>query len=338
MEAKRADPLQEALPAMVLLGTFAVIMLVIFAGQNTSVEDDTESDVVAAVDEQAAPDETVLEVEPETDVEAIAEEPAEVVVEDPGFKTFDTQLVAEGQQLYQVNCAGCHAMDGLGMIGLGKNLVDSEFVDGLNADGFVTFVVAGRQPFDEANSSGILMPARGGNPGLTDENIHTIYTFLRAQTAEYDGDVVIYADDIGEYDNPLGEPWGDAQMVDAGGDMPEMTTDNTTIDEEAYEPIEFTPLIPDGSIAVADLPFETAHVYALSCSGCHGAAGDGVADYGPALSDMDSEETFTLLTALSPVTDLDVMTGMVHPVRAEPAVLTDEQIRELIDYVATLGE
>jgi len=341
MESKRADPLQEALPAMVLLGTFIVIMLVIFAGQNTSVEDDTTEADVAAVDEQAGTGDTAdvtdVETEPEADGEAVAEAPAEVV-DDPGFKTFDTQLVSDGQTLYQVNCAGCHAMDGQGVLGLGKNLVDSEFVDSLNADGFVSFVVAGRQPFDEANSTGMLMPARGGNPGLTDENIYTIYTFLRSLTAEYDGDVIIYADDVGQYDNPQGAPWGEALAMGVEEPVEDNVPDAVEeVVEVPYEPIEFVPLGPDGTMAVTDLPFEAAHVYAVSCSGCHGPDGQGVDNYAVAFTGVDTEAAFSLLTTTSRVTDLDVEAGMVHPVRAEPFTLTDEQISDLVDYLTTLG-
>lgn len=343
MEAKRADPLQEALPALVLFGTFIVIMLVIFGGSNTSVDDD--SDAVAEATETAAEVVAVdpsSEAEPDTTADADTEEDTteEVVVEDAGFKTFDTQLVNSGQLLYQVNCAGCHGMDGQGMPGLGKNLVDSEFVDNLNADGFVAFTVVGRQPFDPMNSSGVLMPARGGNPGLTDEDLHTIYTFLRAQTAEYDGDIIIYADDVGQYDNPAGGPWGEEVAMADTPDMADTADTEESVEtaEEVVDSGEFEVIIPDGSIALTDLPFDVAAVYGLSCAGCHGADGNGVEGYGSALVDVDPDAAFTLLTTVSSVTDMDVITGVPHPVRGEPATLTDEQLRMLVDYLDNIGE
>jgi len=59
-------------------------------------------------------------------------------------------------------CAGCHGVDATGVTGLGKNLVDSEFIAGISDADLAAFIKKGRPISDPANTTGIDMPPKGG--------------------------------------------------------------------------------------------------------------------------------------------------------------------------------
>lgn len=85
----------------------------------------------------------------------------------------------DGQELYSATCASCHGPDAKGLEGLGKDLTDSEFAIGLSDDDLVAFIKQGRSASDPLNTTGVDMPAKGGNPALTDDDLHAIVDYLR---------------------------------------------------------------------------------------------------------------------------------------------------------------
>ncbi|MBK8030017.1 MAG: cytochrome c [Chloroflexi bacterium] len=87
--------------------------------------------------------------------------------------------VRAGENVILATCSACHGMNARGIQGLGKDLLDSEFIDSLTDDELVAFIRVGRQPFDPLNTTGVLMPASGGNPALTEQNLHDVVAFLR---------------------------------------------------------------------------------------------------------------------------------------------------------------
>ena len=86
---------------------------------------------------------------------------------------------ADGKELYAGTCASCHGPDAKGLDGLGKDLTTSEFAIDMSDDDLVTFIKQGRPASDPANTTGVDMPAKGGNPALTDDDLHSIVTYLR---------------------------------------------------------------------------------------------------------------------------------------------------------------
>jgi disulfide bond formation protein DsbB len=92
----------------------------------------------------------------------------------------DAVAIAAGKTLYDSSCVACHAAGGVGVDGLGKPLVGSEFVAGLDDPGLIQFLTVGRDTSDPLNTSGIAMPAKGGNPSLTDDDLTNIVAYLRS--------------------------------------------------------------------------------------------------------------------------------------------------------------
>ena len=88
----------------------------------------------------------------------------------------------QGQTIYSGLCVACHGPDAKGVSGLGKDLVESKFVDSLSDEELVAFIAEGRPAYDPANTTGIDMPARGGISSLTDEDLASVVAYLRTLT------------------------------------------------------------------------------------------------------------------------------------------------------------
>lgn len=86
---------------------------------------------------------------------------------------------AKGEELFMQTCSACHGPDAKGLPNLGKDLTNNKFIQGLSDDELLAFVKQGRPSGDPANTTGIDMPPKGGNPALTDEQILDIIAFLR---------------------------------------------------------------------------------------------------------------------------------------------------------------
>ena len=83
-----------------------------------------------------------------------------------------------GEQAFIGTCSSCHGPDALGLPGLGKDLTTSTFVEGMDEEMFMEFIKVGRSTSDPANTTGVDMPPKGGNPALSDEDIVNIRAFI----------------------------------------------------------------------------------------------------------------------------------------------------------------
>jgi mono/diheme cytochrome c family protein len=88
--------------------------------------------------------------------------------------------VAAGQRLYMANCGLCHGQSAEGKPKLGKGLHDNEFVNSLTDEDLLAFLREGRRANHPLNTRGVDMPPRGGNPGLTDDDLRQIVAYLRS--------------------------------------------------------------------------------------------------------------------------------------------------------------
>lgn len=92
--------------------------------------------------------------------------------------------VSKGEQLFVATCSACHGVGGIGIQGLGKPLTTSEFVGQKSDEELLNFIKTGRPVDDPLNTTGVLMPPKGGNPALTDEEIKDIIAYIRSIHSE----------------------------------------------------------------------------------------------------------------------------------------------------------
>lgn len=86
-----------------------------------------------------------------------------------------------GLDVYKGSCAGCHGRDLAGISGLGLQLAPSDFVSQQTEDELVDFILVGLPASDPANTTGVDMPPKGGNTSLTDQAVHDVAAYLKAE-------------------------------------------------------------------------------------------------------------------------------------------------------------
>lgn len=251
---------------------------------------------------------------------------------------FDPTVVRAGGTTFQGTCAACHGANARGIPGLGKDLVMGDFINTHTDAEVLTQVINGRQPTDPLNTTGVLMPPRGGNPSLTDEKLTQVITYLRALHAQAEGQALAMgpATPAPTY-NPnfvlpiqsLGQSAPTAETTETVG---ESATAEATAVVVAVAPTPEQAVVEPGA-------FDAALAYNLSCSGCHGLHGEGTPNNGPALvGDMlvmnSPSFVFNYLTANR--APQDPRDGFPHPLWGEYPALDADQLNALIDYVRTL--
>ncbi len=86
----------------------------------------------------------------------------------------------EGRKVFSTTCITCHGPSGQGMPNLAPSLVGSQFVASSDDATVANVIRNGRALGDPNNKSGKVMPARGGNPFLTDDQVAHLAAFVRA--------------------------------------------------------------------------------------------------------------------------------------------------------------
>lgn len=84
-----------------------------------------------------------------------------------------------GEAIYNGSCIVCHGPGAVGVEGLGKPWVGSEFINSSTDEQLVAFLQVGRPADDPANTTGIAMMPRGGNPSLTDADLLDLVAYMR---------------------------------------------------------------------------------------------------------------------------------------------------------------
>lgn len=281
------------IPAIILFGTLTLLLLAILpqpAAKSAEATTTSAPTLVAALPTEIPPTEVVA-----------AHDPA---------------LINEGQGVYQSICTTCHGMDAQGIPGLGKNLVTSEFVASLTDEELVQFIIVGRDPSDPLNTTGIPMPARGGNPSLTDEQLMAVVAYLRTLAQP-----------------SIAQPATTSGSTEAVATLPP-TAVPTSVPTNAPQVEAVLPT----AIPVTAQPFSAASAYTFSCSGCHGVGGAGNEPFGPSLLDSpllaNEAELLAYITEGKPLADPRV--EFPHPARGGYPALTDEELTQLVDYLHTL--
>jgi disulfide bond formation protein DsbB len=95
-------------------------------------------------------------------------------------ETTPAAVAPDGAALFSVTCPACHGPQGKGVPGLGKDMTNSQFIDGLSDPELVEFIKLGRAADDPLNTSGIAMPPKGSNVALNDDDLMAIVEFIRS--------------------------------------------------------------------------------------------------------------------------------------------------------------
>jgi mono/diheme cytochrome c family protein len=321
---------QNILAITVLFGIVIALMFLVFANQPVK---ETPPDVAAAQTAAAQP--TVVAVVPT--VEAVVEVPAD----HPGEYT-EAQVRA-GTQIFNGLCFACHGQGGVGIAGLGKPLVGSVFVGGLTDDELVQFLTVGRQPTDPLNTTGQLMPARGGNPMLTDDDLYNVVAYIRSLNGAQVGGAAAPAE--GQPSTPQGTPTEVRLPSDAANWTPPAFGGGNAATEATPTPVATaaveTPPAPEATAAVgpdagAVVADAGSGPYARNCASCHGPAGEGVGGQAALVGMASDWDAFVKeITVPAPVGT--VLTGFVHPYRGGIPGLSDAEIEAVVAYVQSLG-
>ena len=94
--------------------------------------------------------------------------------------TYDDEVIEAGNLAFDVYCVACHGSNAQGIKNLGVNLVESEFVKSQNDEELLAFIIVGRPIEHPDNTTGVIMPPRGGFPNLKDERILEIIAYIRS--------------------------------------------------------------------------------------------------------------------------------------------------------------
>lgn len=84
------------------------------------------------------------------------------------------------RDIFVASCSACHGANGEGIEGLGKSFVTSEFIASSTDKEIMTLIKMGRPIWDAANTTGIDMPPKGGNPAISDDELNGIIGYIRS--------------------------------------------------------------------------------------------------------------------------------------------------------------
>ncbi|MEN8041388.1 MAG: cytochrome c [Actinomycetota bacterium] len=89
--------------------------------------------------------------------------------------------IAAGADVYKGTCAACHSKDLSGISGLGSPLAPSDFVSQATEVELADFIAEGRESGDPENTTGIAMPAKGGNSSLNNQDLRDLAAYLKSE-------------------------------------------------------------------------------------------------------------------------------------------------------------
>lgn len=208
-----------------------------------------------------------------------------------------------GRDLFTSACIACHGPQGTGVEGLGKNLVESDFVAGRTDEELRLFLVTGRP-----NARPVAMPPKGGRDDLTDDDLRHIVTFVRG----------------------LQDPRRMPELPAAVAAAPSQEQKTAAL-QAAGGDAELAEYIASGD-----------KLFHSTCIACHGKAGVGIQGNGKALAknsfvqSLDDDGLLAFIKQGRAPTDPKNTTGIQMPPKGGNPALSDDDILDIISYLRTL--
>lgn len=213
------------------------------------------------------------------------------------------QEAVHGRELFGSVCMACHGPQGKGVEGMGKNLVESDFVAGLSDDALRQFLVTGRP-----SAIPMAMPPRGGRPDLTDDDLRDVVAYVRG----------------------LQDPRR----------MPELPAVVAAKPSEEQQAAALQAAGGDAELAEYIASGDT--LFHSTCIACHGKGGVGIAGNGKALvnnpfiQSLDDDGLLAFITRGRTPTDPKNTTGIQMPPKGGNPALSEDDILDIISYLRTL--
>jgi mono/diheme cytochrome c family protein len=232
------------------------------------------------------------------------------LLESPSLPPLDSSVAEQGRGVYMSSCLACHGASGRGVAGLGKDLVGSWFIASLSDAELETFMRVGRGADHPENTTKVPMPALGGNPAMSDDELAAVVAYMRGlQDARRMPELPEFTFAVA----PPSEAEKALALAAAGGD------------EELAE------WIASG-----------AKLYASSCAACHGADAKGVKGNGktlvgnPFCQSLDDEELLAFIQKGRDPGDPANTTGVGMPARGGNPALSEDDILDIIAYLRSI--
>ena len=249
------------------------------------------------------------------------------------------------QELFAQACSACHGPDGTGIPGLGKDLIASEFVGGLNDEQLLTYIRTGRDVDDPLNTTGVPMPPSGGRPDLSDDDMLLIIAHIRTintQAGVDSAEVAQYLDHLQttaatEADAAKAEEVEEAEAEE-----------ETEAEEDNSGSAEETEAAEAEESAAAEISTEAdieagQHLFVETCAACHNQQGTGIEGIGVDLT----TSTFVGYLTTSQLVDFIIMgrglnnpfnqSGIRMPARGGQADLSDEAVLNIAAYLHSIN-
>ncbi len=232
----------------------------------------------------------------------------------PAVSYLDSEKVIHGRTLFSMVCVACHGEDGRGRPGLGKDLTASPFVKA-TSDGLLRVMIKeGRPANHPLNTTKVLMPPKGGNDALTDEDIADVVLFLRG----------------------LQSPAQVAPGVSLAAKAPAPT-------EAEIEAAKAAALTAAGGDAeLAEYIASGTKIFNTTCIACHGPGGIGIKGNGKALAHnefikgLDDDGLLAFVKKGRDPSDPKNTTGVGMPPKGGNPALSDDDLLDVISYLRTL--
>ncbi len=307
--------------------------------ESDTVSQAAESAEVSSLSSQAAAIATVnaAPVRQSSSAETVNTTAEGDVTEVASSLNYDPAIVERGRENFIAICSACHGTDARGIAGLGKTLIDSEFVNSLDDAGLHEFIVVGRTIWDPLNTTGVAMPARGGNPGLTDEDIDTIVAYIRVLNGTPGAGTAAGAETAttgteGTTTDTTFTPI-DVGSITGGG---ETTTETTEAAPEMTYPVDVSAFLSSLGVTLPDppeWPERTGEaVYNEFCGIRYDEHPQDFCDFLTS-TDLDAEALTALITSGNPIWSDPNEIGVHIPPRLGYPVLTDNEIKSFVEYL-----
>ncbi|HWQ27486.1 MAG TPA: c-type cytochrome, partial [Dehalococcoidia bacterium] len=222
----------------------------------------------------------------------------------PPLPMLSVSEAAHGRDLFAGACVACHGPDARGVPGLGKDLVQSNFVAFQSDDQLRQFLINGRP-----DARPVAMPPRAGRDDLSDEDLRHIVVYLRGlQDPRRMPELPPPAA------TPAPSPAQNAAALAAAGNDPELAQ----------------------YIASGDRIFHTV------CIACHGRGGVGIPGNGKPLINnefirsLDDEALLAFIQQGRSPSDPRNTTGIQMPPKGGNPAMSEDDILDVIAYLRTL--